>query len=66
MQIILRLHLCASLLIATSLYSQKNDLNFGLGGLHLLNDAETFSISPENPTGEAIKFPSEISTRKMC
>jgi len=52
MQIIFRLYLCASLLIATSLYSQKNDLNFGLGGLHLLNDAETFSISPENPTGE--------------
>ncbi len=32
--------------------NSNNFMNFGLGSLFILNDAETYSVSPENPTGE--------------
>jgi len=44
-------------LLVTSLLSQttksnESMLNFGLGSLPLMMDAETRLVSPENPTGE--------------
>jgi hypothetical protein len=32
--------------------SEANPLNFSLGSVYMLDDVETFSVSPENPTGE--------------
>ncbi|MCI0496549.1 DUF2961 domain-containing protein [candidate division KSB1 bacterium] len=55
MKIIFLLLICFMILNIRDLKSQpdpQNFLNFGLGSLPILNDAETFSISPENPTGE--------------
>ena len=48
---------CATIciLIAESVFSQSSSnefMNFGLGSLPIINNAETYSISPENPTGE--------------
>ena len=40
--------------VSLAVHAQKNDnaLNNGLGSLYMLDDAETFMVSPENPTGE--------------
>jgi len=48
---------CATICILTaeSVFSQSSSnefMNFGLGSLPIINNAETYSISPENPTGE--------------